>query len=78
MNEKTGFLTCPKCKMPWDSEQWCCGTCGGTERPKALRAPGPTWAWLLIASVLLLGAAVDLSLGGHVLQLVQGYLRSGD
>jgi hypothetical protein len=76
MNENVGFVTCPGCKMPWDDGQWACSYCGGTEVPAAHRAPGPAWMWWLIAAVFLIGAAIDLSLGGHVLHVVGGWLKA--
>lgn len=71
MNEHIGFLTCPHCSMPWnDDGQWMCRYCGNTDRPAALRPAGPTWAWLLAGAFLLLGAAVDIALGGTVLRFL--------
>ncbi len=76
MNENTGFVCCPACKMPWDTEQWCCSYCGGTETPAALRMAGPAWAWQMAGAALLLAVAADLSFGGHVIRFLRSCLES--
>jgi len=76
MNEHVGFITCPNCDAPWNDEQWACPYCHNTEKPAAMRAPGPTWAWLLAGAVLFLAAAVDLSFGGHGCRTVLQWLKT--
>lgn len=73
MNEHTGIIVCPNCKMLWQSDQWACSYCGSTEPPPAIKAPGPAWVWWLAAGVVLLAIAIDASYGGHGLRFVRNW-----
>lgn len=74
MNEDTGFVVCPNCKMPW-SGGYACAYCYSTEKPPAYRVAGPGWAWALAAAVIFLIWAIDYTYGGHGWQLIKGWLK---
>lgn len=74
MNEHVGFLTCPRCQMPWDSEQLACA-CGETTKPAALRCdPLVSWICAILAVVGVFAFLIDRNFGGHGWKLIQSWL----